>query len=46
MEAEKRAVGKTDGNSSGNSNEGLKAGTYKSLCFREFVSSDDFKVHL
>lgn len=45
MEAENRAVLKTDGNFSGSSNEGLKAGTYESLCFRELVSSDDFKVH-
>lgn len=45
MEAENRAVLETDGDSSGSSNEGLKAGTYKSLCFRELVSSHDFKVH-
>lgn len=45
MAAENGVVLKTDGNSNGSSNEGLKAGTYKSLRFRELVSSDDFKVH-
>lgn len=45
MAAENRAVLKTDGNSGGSSNEGLKAGRFESLCFRELVSSDDFKVH-
>lgn len=45
MGAENGAVLETDGNSGGSSKEGLTTGTYESLCFRESVSSDDFKVH-
>lgn len=45
MGAENGAVLETDGNSRGSSNEGLTAGMYESLCCRELVSSNDFKVH-